>query len=153
MTRATWTSFGHADRRVRRASSLAGLALVIAGCSGSNPVPPPAGASAASPAPVASRSVPGTATSAHRSSALASATPVGKAIDEAWLAVKRQVVAQTGVGFVNPTAWVCASSPCPAVIGNLLVYQNAGHLTATFAAALTDRLGSAILGEMRPASP
>jgi hypothetical protein len=39
------------------------------------------------------------------------------------------------------------------VIGNLLVYQNAGHLTATFAAALTDRLGSAILGEMRPGPP
>ena len=90
MTRATWTSFGHADRRVRRACSLA---------------------------------------------------------------VERQVVAQTGVGFINPTAWVCASSPCPAVIGNLLVYQNAGHLTAGFAAALTDRLGSAILGEMRPGPP
>jgi hypothetical protein len=129
MTRATWTSFGRADRRVRRASSLAGLALVIAGCSGSNPVPPPAGASAASPA------------------------PVGKAIDETWLAVERQVVAQTGVGFIDATAWVCPSSPCPAVIGNLLVYQNAGHLTAGFAAALTDRLGSAILGEMRPGPP
>lgn len=91
--------------------------------------------------------------SAHRSSVLACATPVGKAIDEAWLAVERQVVAETGVGFIDPTTWVCPSSPCPAVIGNLLVYENAGHLTATFAAALTDHLGSAILGEMRPESP
>ena len=91
--------------------------------------------------------------SAHRSSILACATPVGRAIDEAWLAVEQQVVAQTGVGFIDPTTWVCPSSPCPAVIGNLLVYQNAGHLTATFAAALTDRLGSAILRLMPPASP
>jgi hypothetical protein len=91
--------------------------------------------------------------SAHRASVLACATPVGRAIDEAWLAVERQVVAQTSVGFIDPTTWVCPSSPCPAVIGNLLVYQNAGHLTATFAAALTDRLGSAILDQMGPASP
>ncbi len=61
--------------------------------------------------------------------------------------------AQTGMGFIDPTTWVCPSSACPAVIGNLLVYQNAGHLTATFAAALTSRLGSAILREMRAGSP
>lgn len=70
--------------------------------------------------------------SAHRASVLACATPVGKAIDEAWLAIERQVVAQTGVAFIDPTYWVCSSSPCPAVLGNLLVYQNAGHLTAVF---------------------
>jgi SGNH domain (fused to AT3 domains) len=91
--------------------------------------------------------------SAHRSSILACATPVAKAIDEGWLAAERQVVAQTGVGFIDPTYWVCPSSPCPAILGNLLVYQNAGHLTAVFAAALVDRLGAAILNQMGPASP
>jgi SGNH domain (fused to AT3 domains) len=91
--------------------------------------------------------------SQHPASVLACATPVVKAIDEPWLAVERQVVAQTGVGFIDPTYWVCPTSPCPAVVGNLLVYQNAGHLTATYAAALTDRLGAAILDQMGPASP
>jgi hypothetical protein len=87
--------------------------------------------------------------SAHPTSVLACATPVEKAIDELWLAAERQVVAQTGVGFIDPTYWVCPSNPCAAVIGNLLVYQNAGHLTAIFAAALTNRLGTAILGQLQ----
>ena len=91
--------------------------------------------------------------SQHPASVLACATPVGKAIDEPWLAAERQVVAQTGVGFIDPTYWVCPTSPCPVVVGNLLVYQNAGHLTATYAAALTDRLGAAILDQMGPVSP
>jgi hypothetical protein len=91
--------------------------------------------------------------SQHPASVLACATPVGKAIDEPWLAAERQVVAQTGVGFIDPTYWVCPTSPCPVVVGNLLVYQNAGHLTATYAAALTDRLGAAILDQMGPAPP
>jgi hypothetical protein len=58
------------------------------------------------------------------------------------------VVARTGVGFIDPTYWVCPSNPCPAVLGNLLVYQNAGHLTATFAATLTNVLGDAVLTQM-----
>ena len=82
--------------------------------------------------------------SAHPASVLACATPLAKALDPAWLAAEERVVGQTGVGFIDPTFWVCPSDPCPAVLGNLLVYQNAGHLTATFAAALTDVLGEAI---------
>jgi SGNH domain (fused to AT3 domains) len=81
---------------------------------------------------------------AHRTSILACATPLEKALDPTWLAVEEQVVAQTGVGFIDPTDWVCPSNPCPPVLGNLVVYQNAGHLTAGFAAALANVLGDAI---------
>ncbi len=87
--------------------------------------------------------------SAHLTSILACSTPVGEAIDETWLAAEHQVVQRTGVGFIDPTYWVCPSSPCPPIIGNLLVYQNGGHLTATFAAALADRLGAAILQQVQ----
>ncbi len=91
--------------------------------------------------------------SQHPESILACATPAGTAIDGPWLAAERQLVAQTGVGFIDPTSWVCPSDPCPPVLGNLLVYQNAGHLTATFAAALAGRLGSAILEQSPTATP
>jgi len=87
--------------------------------------------------------------SQHPTSILACSTPVGEAIDETWLAAEHKVVDQTGVGFIDPTYWVCPSSPCPPIIGNLLVYQNGGHLTATFAATLADRLGAAILQQMQ----
>jgi len=95
---------------------------------------------------------PPTCLSQHLNSVLACATPVARAIDAPWLGAERLVVAQTGVGFIDPTAWVCPSSPCPAVIGNLLVYQNAGHLTAVFAFALADRLGGTILQQMQDAA-
>ena len=94
---------------------------------------------------------PPTCLSAHPTSILACATPVAQAVDLPWLAAERDVVAATGAGFIDPTWWVCPTSPCPAVIGYLLVYQNAGHLTTAFAAALSGRLGAAILGQVQPA--
>ncbi len=58
--------------------------------------------------------------SQHPTSVLACATPVEKAVDEPWLAAEHQVVAQTGVGFIDPTYWVCPTSPCPAVVAGIL---------------------------------
>ena len=86
--------------------------------------------------------------SAHPTSVLACATPVESAINAAWLQVEQDLAAAEGIGFIDPTPWVCPSSPCPAVFGNLLVYRDAGHLTATFAAALTDRLEQAVLADL-----
>ncbi len=87
--------------------------------------------------------------SAHPQSILACSMPERVAINATFLAADRAVVAQTGVSFIDPTAWVCPSSPCPPVIGTLLVYRDGGHLTATFAASLTSRLGAAILQQLK----
>ncbi len=86
--------------------------------------------------------------SAHPTSVLACATPVKSAISAAWLQTEQDLAAREGVGFIDPTPWVCPSSPCPVVLGNLLVYRDAGHLTATFAGALTDRLEQAVLADL-----
>lgn len=96
-----------------------------------------------------SRVDPPTCLSAHPSSVLACATEPAQAMDLGWLAAEEAVVASTGVGFIDPTRWVCPSAPCPPVLGDLLVYQNAGHLTVPFAAALNERLGDAILAQLR----
>jgi hypothetical protein len=91
--------------------------------------------------------------SAHPTSVLACATPVKSAINAAWLAEEQHMASQEGVGFIDPTPWVCPSSPCPVVLGNLLVYRDAGHLTATFAAALSDRLEQAVLADLARRRP
>jgi peptidoglycan/LPS O-acetylase OafA/YrhL len=95
--------------------------------------------------------------SQHPTSVLACATPVAQAINATWLGVERNLAEKVGVGFIDPTPWVCPSSPCPVVLGDLLVYRDAGHLTATFAAALANRLSHAVLDELtpsrRPAAP
>ena len=90
----------------------------------------------------------------HSTSSLACATPVGRAINATWLRVERDAAVRAGAGFIDPALWVCPSSPCPVVIGKVLVYRNPGHLTAVFAATLAVRLENAILREMaKPRRP
>jgi hypothetical protein len=45
-----------------------------------------------------------------------------------------------GIQLIDAAPQLCPRNVCAAVIGNVLVYRNAGHLTATFAATLDDWL-------------
>jgi hypothetical protein len=91
--------------------------------------------------------------SQHATSTLACATPVGKAINDAWIGTERDAARRAGAAFIDPTLWVCPTSPCPVVIGKVLVYRNPGHLTAVFAATLAVRLRNAIVREVAKARP
>jgi peptidoglycan/LPS O-acetylase OafA/YrhL len=79
---------------------------------------------------------PASCLSAHMSNALACATPLQAATAPERLEAERQVAAREGVGFVDPTPWLCPSVPCPAIVGGLLVYRDGGHMTRTFSTAL-----------------
>ncbi len=80
--------------------------------------------------------------SANLDDVLACATPMAQAIDAHRLAADRLAAERAGVSFIDPTPLVCPTDPCPAVIGNLLVFHDSGHLTRTFAAALAPYLGA-----------
>ena len=82
--------------------------------------------------------------SAHPKSTLACATPVADAISNDWIGVEMQIATNNSVPLIKPQLWVCPTSPCPVVIGNLLTYFDSGHMTATFSQALAGRLESAI---------
>jgi len=58
------------------------------------------------------------------------------------------VAADSGVGFVDPTRWVCPSDPCPAVIGSFLVLRDDHHLSPPFSRAL-----GAVLGDELAVAP
>ncbi len=45
-------------------------------------------------------------------------------------------VKSAGFPMVDPQQWLCNTSRCPAVVGNLLVYRNSTHMTATYSAWL-----------------
>jgi hypothetical protein len=91
-----------------------------------------------------SRTDPPECLSENRDSILACATPYDVAVDPAWIEAERAAAEQGGATFVDPTAWVCPSTPCPPVIGNFLVLKDPGHLTTYFAAAMAGRLGDAL---------
>ncbi len=46
-----------------------------------------------------------------------------------------------GVSLIDPNPVLCLKKECPAVIGNVLVYRNGTHLTATYVRTLTPWLG------------
>jgi hypothetical protein len=99
--------------------------------------------------PPLSRVDPPLCLSQHPQSTLACATPVEDAINPTWLREEQVTAARAGAGFIDPQRWVCPSSPCPVVLGTVLIYRDGGHLTSVFSAALGTRLGKAILAELK----
>jgi hypothetical protein len=77
-------------------------------------------------------------------SVLACATPVSKAVSTSWMTEEQHVAITENDGFIDTTVWVCPSSPCPVTAGNLLIYRDGGHMTATFVASLGPRLEAAV---------
>lgn len=82
--------------------------------------------------------------SAHPKNALDCATPLAKAIATDWLSQETAMTIQENISFIDPGLWICPTSPCPVILGNLLIYMDGGHLTATFSAALAGKLRKAI---------
>ncbi len=63
-------------------------------------------------------------------------TPRSVALGD-WLdAVEREVAGAAGAAFESLSDLVCPYDPCPVVIGDVLLWRNADHITATFAERL-----------------
>ncbi len=45
----------------------------------------------------------------------------------------------SGIGYINLNDAICPTDKCAAVIGNVLVYRDANHLSATYVSTLADR--------------
>jgi hypothetical protein len=65
-------------------------------------------------------------------------------VDEGYAAREAAAAASAGVPVIAATEWLCPGQTCPLVRGPFLVYRDAHHLTATFAAQLASKLGTAI---------
>ena len=57
---------------------------------------------------------------------------------------EQQVAASTGAGYVDTDPWFCISSTCTSIVGNILVYRDDNHITATYASWLTPAVGAAL---------
>jgi peptidoglycan/LPS O-acetylase OafA/YrhL len=61
---------------------------------------------------------------------------------------RRRAVAATlaaaGVTVVDPLPWFCTAERCPVIVGNVLVYRDASHITATYARLVAPQLGRAL---------
>ena len=52
-------------------------------------------------------------------------------------AVEARAVRMPGVEAIDPVSRFCGRRLCPAVIGDVLVYRNSGHVTATYVKTMT----------------
>lgn len=82
--------------------------------------------------------------SAHPNSSLACSTPVDKALSKDWLAQEISMTIEEKIQFIDAGIWICPTSPCPVILGNILIYSDGGHLTATFSAALATHMRKAV---------
>ena len=58
--------------------------------------------------------------------------------------VERQVATRYGARFVDTTDWLCAQTRCPVIIGDILLYRDATHLTTVATSWLRPLLAAAI---------
>ncbi|GAB3650696.1 hypothetical protein GCM10028833_20550 [Glycomyces tarimensis] len=79
-------------------------------------------------------------------------------LDEAIMHPERReramaAVADAGASVIDPIPWLCdvEEGRCPVMVGNLLVYRDFSHLSATFAAELAPQLASVLPLEAEPA--
>jgi peptidoglycan/LPS O-acetylase OafA/YrhL len=61
-------------------------------------------------------------------------------IDASGAPVQGAAAKEAGVPFVDLVDFICPSSQCPPVIGNVLIYRQGSHLTRTYVETLAPRL-------------
>lgn len=57
-----------------------------------------------------------------------------------------------GARFIDPVPWLCVDGSCPVIVGNVLVYRDAHHLTVRFARQLTPLLEASLMPAIRQSS-
>ena len=58
------------------------------------------------------------------------------------IAQEQAVASSTGAGYVDTDPWFCISTTCTVIVGNLLVYRDDNHITASYASWLTPAIGA-----------
>ena len=88
---------------------------------------------------------------AHPKQISACETPRSSAIDSVHDAAEQATAEAAGASFVSLNNVVCWSDPCPVVTGNVLMWRNQDHLTATFSALLAPSFATMAAGVMAAA--
>jgi len=81
--------------------------------------------------------------SAHLSDATACLIPKQyPAYNPGGVPQERGAAEAAGAGYVDTEPWFCTATTCSVIVGNLLVYRDDNHITATYATWLTPAVGA-----------
>jgi peptidoglycan/LPS O-acetylase OafA/YrhL len=70
---------------------------------------------------------------AHLTHVSSCAAARSDAVRDDRLQVERDVAAGHGAAFTSTSDWLCAPTACPVIVGDVLVYRDSNHITATAA--------------------
>ncbi|MFM7687585.1 MAG: SGNH hydrolase domain-containing protein, partial [Actinomycetota bacterium] len=60
------------------------------------------------------------------------------------LGVERDLAAKYGASFIPTSDWMCTDSVCPVIVGNVLMYRDNSHITATASGFLAPYVEAAV---------
>ena len=83
--------------------------------------------------------------SGHLDDAASCARPPRDLVDEGMAVAEARGAQEAGARYVPTLPWVCTST-CSAIQGDVVLYRDRSHLTATFARLLAPRLQAEVLG-------
>ncbi len=66
-------------------------------------------------------------------------------VDKSRLDLERAIAGEYGGNFVSVTNWVCGTSFCPVILGNLLIWRDNNHVSATFSNYLTPFMAAVVV--------
>ena len=93
------------------------------------------------PLPALNTSVPG-CLSEHLDDATACAPPMSTAFNRPGIAAEAAAVKAGGGQYADLTDLFCTANRCPVIVGNTLVYVDAGHLTLEYSRLLAPALAA-----------
>jgi hypothetical protein len=66
------------------------------------------------------------------------------AIDTSRLELEKELAAEHTAQFVSVSDWLCGSTECPVIDGNIVMYRDNNHMTATMSRFLAPLLATAV---------
>jgi SGNH domain (fused to AT3 domains) len=87
--------------------------------------------------------------SRHLHNAVACTTSRRVAVDADGMRLERRAVLRAGGSYLNVTPWLCTSSTCAVMVGNLLAYRDDNHLSTAYSSWLSPLLGDQLDQTMR----
>ncbi|MEO7371101.1 MAG: acyltransferase family protein, partial [Ilumatobacteraceae bacterium] len=87
---------------------------------------------------------PATCLSQHLTSASSCSNRRAKAVESGRIAAEQAVAQANGGRFIDTSEWLCTPQACPVVLGDILMYRDANHLSTTGARWLEPLLAAAL---------
>jgi peptidoglycan/LPS O-acetylase OafA/YrhL len=97
----------------------------------------------------ASRADPATCLSAHLTDVGACTNTRGKAVETGKLEAERVAATENGARFADTSDWLCTSTGCPLIIGDILMFRDINHLTTVAADWFTPMLEAIVMPYLR----